>query len=203
MSKINKTIITDTGYGCYGTAHFTEESYDDHLANLKVNEADAPEVLPSEPQEFWYLENGELKVKAVEASEAEEAKRQEALKKEALEYQRAQQSENELGILHGYSVSELATKPKALAQIQWMTSLFNIQKLKAEDTANETPFDSVGDKPYSFTELYDEKFGSIQTPRIKNPSYNVRGVLFRNKSPVHNVQGFFVLEFVQLCVEFF
>ncbi len=171
-------IIKDTGNGCIATSYGTDkaykeyvgneegrpvksESYEERKANLQADEILAPEVLPSEPQEFWYLENGELKVKAVEASEAEEAKRQEALKKEALEYQRAQQSENELGILHGYSVSELDTKPKALAQIQWMTSLFNIQKLKAEDITNETPFDSVGDKPYSFTELYDEKFGSI------------------------------------------
>tara|TARA_R110001599_G_scaffold12308_4_gene57685 strand:+ start:2462 stop:3034 length:573 start_codon:yes stop_codon:yes gene_type:complete len=143
------------------TEPLKNRAYEERKANLQANEILAPEVLPTEDPLFWYIENGELKVHLPEAIEAEEAERQEVLKKEALEYQRAQQSENELGILHGYSVSDLATKPKALAQIQWMTSLFKVQKLRAEDITNETQFESVGNKPYSFTELYDEKFGEL------------------------------------------
>ena len=85
--------------------------------------------------------------------------RAEALKEEALAYQSAQQSQNELGILHGYSVEELASKTIAQAQIDWMTSLFALQKAKELDESNDTPFSSVGDKPHSFTEIYDEKFG--------------------------------------------
>ena len=84
--------------------------------------------------------------------------RAEELKAEALAYQSAQQSQNELGILHGYSVEELASKPIAKAQTDWMTSLFTLQKAKELDVDNDTPFSSVGDKPYSFTEIYAEKF---------------------------------------------
>lgn len=82
----------------------------------------------------------------------------EKLKREALAYQSSQQSQNELGLLHGYSVADLETKPKAKEQIEWMTSLFQLQKDRIEDPSNETPFSSVGDKPYSFEDLHAEKF---------------------------------------------
>ena len=81
------------------------------------------------------------------------------LKENALAYQSAQQSQNELGLLHGYSVAELEMKPKAQAQINWMTSLFILHEQKIVDKDNHTPFSSVGDKPHSFTELHLEKFG--------------------------------------------
>ena len=84
--------------------------------------------------------------------------RAEELKAEALAYQSEQQSQNELGILHGYSVDELTSKPIAQAQIDWMKSLFELQKAKELDLDNDTPFSSVGDKPYSFTDIYNEKF---------------------------------------------
>ncbi len=84
--------------------------------------------------------------------------RAEALKEEALAYQSDQQSQNELGILHGYSVADLATKPIATAQVAWMTGLFDLQKARSLDVDNDTPFSSVGDKPHSFEEIYSEKW---------------------------------------------
>ncbi|MAR18305.1 MAG: hypothetical protein CML44_02925 [Rhodobacteraceae bacterium] len=84
--------------------------------------------------------------------------RAEALREEALAYQSSQQSQNELGILHGYSVADLDSKPKAKANIDWMTELFTLQKAKSLDVDNDTPFSSVGDKPHAFEEIYAEKW---------------------------------------------
>lgn len=105
------------------------------------------------------FEAGESELIAyVESEIPYEQLRAEELKAEALAYQSAQQSQNELGILHGYSVEELASKPIAKAQIDWMNSLFALQKAKELDVDNDNPFSSVGDKPHSFTEIYTEKF---------------------------------------------
>lgn len=93
-----------------------------------------------------------------ESAEVIENRRLEKLKIEALAYQSSQQSQNELGLLHGYSTDDLATRPKAQAQINWMTSLFALHNEKKADATNDTPFSSVGDKPHSFDELYNEKF---------------------------------------------
>jgi hypothetical protein len=90
------------------------------------------------------------------------AERPEKLKREALTYQASQQSQNELGLLHGYSVTDLDSKPKAKEQIDWMTSLFQLHKDRIADPSNETPFSSVGDKPHSFDELHLEKWGSAE-----------------------------------------
>jgi len=84
------------------------------------------------------------------------------LKPQALKFQKSQQSENELALLHGYSVEDLVEKPKATAQIQWMTSIFTLYNERLSDINNQTPFESVGDKPYSFNDLYQEKWGSVE-----------------------------------------
>jgi len=92
-------------------------------------------------------------------TEAIEAERLAKNKAEALAYQSSQQSQNELGILHGYSVTDLETRPVAKAQVDWMTSLFNLKGLKDADPTNDTPLSSVGNKPHSFEEIYAEKWG--------------------------------------------
>lgn len=91
--------------------------------------------------------------------EAQELERLEANKAEALAYQSDQQSQNELGILHGYSVADLETRPVATAQIEWMTSLFALKNARDADPTNDTPLSSVGDKPHSFEQIYAEKWG--------------------------------------------
>ncbi len=84
------------------------------------------------------------------------------LKPQALAYQMDQQSQNELALLHGYSVEDLATKPKAKEQLDWMTSIFSLYNERLLDINNETPFESVGNKPHSFNDLYLEKWGSAE-----------------------------------------
>ena len=108
------------------------------------------EKLPSNPK--W---DGDKYV----SSELDSEVIAESLREDALAYQSSQQSQNELGILHGYTVEELTSKPKAFANINWMTSLFTLQRAKEADLTNDTPFSSVGDKPHSFTEIYEEKWG--------------------------------------------
>jgi hypothetical protein len=84
------------------------------------------------------------------------------LKPQALKFQKSQQSDNELALLHGYSINDLVDKPKATAQIQWMTSIFTLYNERLLDISNKTPFESVGDKPHSFNDLYQEKWGSVE-----------------------------------------
>ena len=103
------------------------------------------------------IPNGTEDIPSPSAEQIEEL-RISNLKSEALTYQSSQQSQNELGLLHGYSSDDLLSKPKAQAQINWMTSLFALHNEKKADATNDTPFSSVGDKPHSFDELYNEKF---------------------------------------------
>ena len=103
--------------------------------------------------------NNSLYVDEESQSQHKEEERLKALKAESLAYQSDQQSQNELGILHGYSVEDLETKPVAKAQIDWMTSLFALKNMKDADPTNDTPYSSVGLKPHSFEEIYAEKWG--------------------------------------------
>jgi len=102
--------------------------------------------------------NGSLYIDLEAEKLFKEKVRLDSLKEEALAYQSSQQSQNELGILHGYSVTDLETRPVAKAQIDWMTSLFALKNLKDSDPSNDTPYSSVGDKPHSFEEIYAEKW---------------------------------------------
>lgn len=128
--------------------------YEGLLTRLPLNCTDIVETtvdaIPVNP----VLENGVYVAKGIDMVE-----RAEALRSEALAYQSSQQSQNELGILHGYSVADLESKPKAKNNIDWMTDLFNLQKARSLDVDNDTPFSSVGNKPHSFEEIYTEKWG--------------------------------------------
>ncbi len=85
-------IIKDTGAGCVATSYCIEDdyktyqameageekdaltqppknkAYEERKANLQADEIVAPEVLPTEDPLFWYIENGELKVRTDEVN---------------------------------------------------------------------------------------------------------------------------------------
>ncbi len=166
-------IIKDTGNGCIATSYGTDkaykeyveneeterpvksEAYEERKANLQENEILAPEVLPTEDPLFWYIENGELKVKLAEAIEAEELKRLSLLEIEAQDYQDSVMSKNEASALLGRTVSEMKTKAKA--NYDWLQSLWGLYYQKKIDSSNDTNYSSIGDKPYSFVELQQEE----------------------------------------------
>ena len=106
-----------------------------------------------------YTDGDIVRTPVVVPEDYKEERRKAELKAEALRYQSEHQSQNELGILHGYSVSDLESKPKAKANIDWMTSLFTLYGAKLEDPTNDTPLSSVGAKPHSFEEIHLEKWG--------------------------------------------
>ena len=80
------------------------------------------------------------------------------LKPQALKYQSDRQSPNELALIHGYSKADLDVMPKAKEQKEWMDSIFALYAVRLADIDNVTPFESVGEKPYSFDDLYTEKY---------------------------------------------
>jgi hypothetical protein len=90
-----------------------------------------------------------------------EAERVEALKQEALAYQAEPegQSPNELGMMNGLQPADIVGKPFLTEQLQWMQKIFKLHEDKVKDPLNEIPFSSIGNKPHSFTVIYNEKWG--------------------------------------------
>jgi len=82
----------------------------------------------------------------------------EKMKQEALAYQKDQQSTNERSMMNALNFSDLVGKPLLTEQLDWMKELFALQVARSKDPSNTTPFESVGNKPHSFNELYAEKW---------------------------------------------
>ena len=131
------------------------QKYDDFESSFDL----IVDELPSANPDYIKHDGTNIIVDDTSEAEAKESERLEKNKAEALAYQSSQQSQNELGIIHGYSVTDLETRPVAKAQIDWMTSLFALKNAKDSDSSNDTPYSSVGDKPHSFEQIYAEKWG--------------------------------------------
>jgi len=139
-------ILKDTGKGCSITVYLVDHE-------LESNEILCPAELPAKA-DYLKIVNGELVVDEALLLSSREAE----LKPEALTYQSKQQSPNELALIHGYSKADLDVMPKAKEQKEWMDSIFALYGARLVDVTNDTPFESVGEKPHSFDDLYTEKY---------------------------------------------
>ena len=112
-------------------------------------------TLPSGHIDYWVVINGIISQDEEVKQASEESERLVALELEAQAYQDSIVSKNEASAILGRTVSEM--KIKARANYDWIQSLWGLYYVKKADATNDTAFDSIGPKPYSFVELQLEE----------------------------------------------